>query len=162
MQKYNTELLITMVREQFKKNMHETDPDKIQKMKDEWVRFSFLWTIYKIMLFNNHYMNWAWGLIGFMNLCCFCYPWLILAYVVCSATVLLEDWSTICYTSLKICRGENSAKALDSDQGWISGVLCSLGNCFCVWFDFLRAKNGVTFEKCGKGFLDLLWHHYVG
>ncbi|XP_047982663.1 uncharacterized protein LOC125223523 isoform X3 [Salvia hispanica] len=33
--KFNTELLITMVREQFKKNMHETDPDKIQKMKDD-------------------------------------------------------------------------------------------------------------------------------
>ncbi|KAH6789130.1 COMPLEX 1 LYR-like protein [Perilla frutescens var. frutescens] len=36
--KYNTELLITMVREQFKKNMHETDPDKIQKMKDDAAR----------------------------------------------------------------------------------------------------------------------------
>ncbi|KAH6780298.1 COMPLEX 1 LYR-like protein [Perilla frutescens var. hirtella] len=36
--KYNTELLITMVREQFKKNMHETDLDKIQKMKDDAAR----------------------------------------------------------------------------------------------------------------------------
>ncbi|XP_057774236.1 uncharacterized protein LOC131003388 [Salvia miltiorrhiza] len=36
--KFNTELLITMVREQFKKNMHETDPDKIQKMKDDAAR----------------------------------------------------------------------------------------------------------------------------
>jgi hypothetical protein len=34
-QKHNTELLVTMVRQQFKKNMHETDPEKIQKMKDE-------------------------------------------------------------------------------------------------------------------------------
>lgn len=34
-QKHNTELLVTMVREQFKRNMHETDPEKIQKMKDE-------------------------------------------------------------------------------------------------------------------------------
>jgi hypothetical protein len=34
-QKHNTELLVTMVRDQFKKNMHETDPEKIQKMKDE-------------------------------------------------------------------------------------------------------------------------------
>lgn len=42
MQKFNTELLITMVREQFKKNMHETDPDKIQEMKDAWVPSSIL------------------------------------------------------------------------------------------------------------------------
>lgn len=34
-QKHNTELLVAMVRQQFKKNMHETDPEKIQKMKDE-------------------------------------------------------------------------------------------------------------------------------
>jgi hypothetical protein len=34
-QKHNTELLVTMVRDQFKKNMRETDPEKIQKMKDE-------------------------------------------------------------------------------------------------------------------------------
>jgi hypothetical protein len=34
-QKHNTELPVTMVRDQFKKNMHETDPEKIQKMKDE-------------------------------------------------------------------------------------------------------------------------------
>ncbi|KAK6146260.1 hypothetical protein DH2020_020129 [Rehmannia glutinosa] len=33
--KYNTELLISMVREQFKKHTHETDPDKIQKLKDD-------------------------------------------------------------------------------------------------------------------------------
>ncbi|GJM95420.1 hypothetical protein PR202_ga12155 [Eleusine coracana subsp. coracana] len=37
-QKHNTELLVTMVREQFKKNMHETDPEKIQKMKDDAAR----------------------------------------------------------------------------------------------------------------------------
>ncbi|KAG6408314.1 hypothetical protein SASPL_131319 [Salvia splendens] len=44
--KFNTELLITMVREQFKKNMHETDPDKILKMKDERVPFSlYFWII---------------------------------------------------------------------------------------------------------------------
>lgn len=35
LQKYNTELLVDMVRQQFKKNMHETDPEKIQKLKDE-------------------------------------------------------------------------------------------------------------------------------
>jgi hypothetical protein len=34
-QKHNTGLIVSMVREQFKKNMHETDPEKIQKMKDE-------------------------------------------------------------------------------------------------------------------------------
>ncbi|KAL5672483.1 hypothetical protein ACJX0J_016789, partial [Zea mays] len=33
-QKHNTKLLVAMVRQQFKKNMHETDPEKIQKMKD--------------------------------------------------------------------------------------------------------------------------------
>ncbi|KAK4388349.1 hypothetical protein Sango_2441500 [Sesamum angolense] len=36
--KYNTELLITMVREQFKKHMHETDPEKIQQLKDDAAR----------------------------------------------------------------------------------------------------------------------------
>lgn len=35
MQKHNTELLVGMVRQQFRKNMHETDPEKIQKLKDE-------------------------------------------------------------------------------------------------------------------------------
>ncbi|KAM7254705.1 hypothetical protein ACFE04_019946 [Oxalis oulophora] len=34
---YNTELVVTMVRGQFKKHMHETDPEKIQKLKDEEV-----------------------------------------------------------------------------------------------------------------------------
>ncbi|KAG8372827.1 hypothetical protein BUALT_Bualt12G0107500 [Buddleja alternifolia] len=38
MQKYNTELLVDMVRQQFKKHMHETDPDKIQKLKDDAAR----------------------------------------------------------------------------------------------------------------------------
>uniref|UniRef100_A0A0D3HVS6 Complex 1 LYR protein domain-containing protein n=2 Tax=Oryza TaxID=4527 RepID=A0A0D3HVS6_9ORYZ len=37
-QKHNTGLLVSMVREQFKKNMHETDPEKIQKMKDDAAR----------------------------------------------------------------------------------------------------------------------------
>ncbi|KAG8093101.1 hypothetical protein GUJ93_ZPchr0012g21759 [Zizania palustris] len=37
-QQHNTELLISMVRQQFKKNMHETDPEKIQKMKDDAAR----------------------------------------------------------------------------------------------------------------------------
>ncbi|KAG8372021.1 hypothetical protein BUALT_Bualt12G0023400 [Buddleja alternifolia] len=36
--KYNTELLIDMVRQQFKKHMHETDPAKIQKLKDDAAR----------------------------------------------------------------------------------------------------------------------------
>ncbi|XP_020254989.1 uncharacterized protein LOC109831922 [Asparagus officinalis] len=35
---YNTELLVDMVRQQFKRNMHETDPDKIQKFKDDAAR----------------------------------------------------------------------------------------------------------------------------
>lgn len=35
MQNHNTELLVTTIREQFKRNMHEKDPEKIQKMKDE-------------------------------------------------------------------------------------------------------------------------------
>ncbi|XP_076923670.1 uncharacterized protein LOC143585874 isoform X2 [Bidens hawaiensis] len=32
---HNTELVVQMVRQQFRKNMHETDPEKIQKMKDD-------------------------------------------------------------------------------------------------------------------------------
>ncbi|KAK1279523.1 hypothetical protein QJS04_geneDACA004639 [Acorus gramineus] len=35
---YNTELVVNMVRQQFKKHMHETDPDKIQKLKDDAAR----------------------------------------------------------------------------------------------------------------------------
>ncbi|XP_073310534.1 uncharacterized protein [Primulina huaijiensis] len=36
--KYNTELVIDMVRQQFKRHMHETDPEKIQKLKDDAAR----------------------------------------------------------------------------------------------------------------------------
>ncbi|KAL6526458.1 hypothetical protein OROGR_015548 [Orobanche gracilis] len=36
--KYNTELLVSMVREQFKKHMHVTDPEQIQKLKDDAAR----------------------------------------------------------------------------------------------------------------------------
>ncbi|XP_020521646.1 uncharacterized protein LOC105420493 isoform X3 [Amborella trichopoda] len=35
---HNTKLVVDMVRQQFKKNMHETDPGKIQKMKDDAAR----------------------------------------------------------------------------------------------------------------------------
>ncbi|CAJ1963090.1 unnamed protein product [Sphenostylis stenocarpa] len=35
---YNTQLLVDMVRQQFKKHKHETDPDKIQKLKDDAAR----------------------------------------------------------------------------------------------------------------------------
>lgn len=35
---HNTELLVGMVRQQFKKHMHETDPDRIQKLKDDAAR----------------------------------------------------------------------------------------------------------------------------
>ncbi|KAF3795140.1 hypothetical protein EJ110_NYTH05730 [Nymphaea thermarum] len=35
---HNVELVVDMVRQQFKKNMHETDPEKIQKMKDDAAR----------------------------------------------------------------------------------------------------------------------------
>ncbi|KAI7748360.1 hypothetical protein M8C21_012998 [Ambrosia artemisiifolia] len=35
---HNTELVVQMVRQQFRKNMHETDPEKIQKMKDDAAR----------------------------------------------------------------------------------------------------------------------------
>ncbi|KAK3007109.1 hypothetical protein RJ639_016178 [Escallonia herrerae] len=31
---YNTELVVNMVRQEFRKHMHETDPEKIQKYKD--------------------------------------------------------------------------------------------------------------------------------
>ncbi|XP_062108877.1 uncharacterized protein LOC133819604 [Humulus lupulus] len=34
----NTELLVEMIRQQFKRNMHETDPEKIQKFKDDAAR----------------------------------------------------------------------------------------------------------------------------
>ncbi|XP_048594646.1 uncharacterized protein BNAA01G27230D [Brassica napus] len=34
-QQHNTELVVGMVRQQFKKHMNETDPEKIQKLKDE-------------------------------------------------------------------------------------------------------------------------------
>ncbi|XP_015870121.2 uncharacterized protein LOC107407361 isoform X2 [Ziziphus jujuba] len=35
---HNTGLLVEMVRQQFKKHKHETDPDKIQKLKDDAAR----------------------------------------------------------------------------------------------------------------------------
>ncbi|KAI4335045.1 hypothetical protein L6164_013728 [Bauhinia variegata] len=35
---HNTELVVDMVRQQFKKNMHETDPEKIQKFKEDAAR----------------------------------------------------------------------------------------------------------------------------
>ncbi|KAK2971033.1 hypothetical protein RJ640_025807, partial [Escallonia rubra] len=31
---YNTELVVNMVRQEFRKHVHETDPEKIQKYKD--------------------------------------------------------------------------------------------------------------------------------
>ncbi|RWR95187.1 LYR motif-containing 5A [Cinnamomum micranthum f. kanehirae] len=37
-QQHNTELIVDMVRQQFKKHMHETDPEKIQKLKDDAAR----------------------------------------------------------------------------------------------------------------------------
>lgn len=46
MQQHNTELLVDMVRQQFKKHMHETDPDKIQKLKDEWVCLALFVTLF--------------------------------------------------------------------------------------------------------------------
>ncbi|KAF8398933.1 hypothetical protein HHK36_014798 [Tetracentron sinense] len=35
---HNTELVVDMVRQQFKKHMHETDPEKVQKLKDDAAR----------------------------------------------------------------------------------------------------------------------------
>ncbi|XP_078446999.1 COMPLEX 1 LYR-like protein [Wolffia australiana] len=35
---HNTELIVSMVRQQFKKHKDETDPDKIQKLKDDAAR----------------------------------------------------------------------------------------------------------------------------
>ncbi|XP_040992711.1 uncharacterized protein LOC121239516 [Juglans microcarpa x Juglans regia] len=35
---HNTELLVGMVRQQFKRNMQETDPERIQKLKDDAAR----------------------------------------------------------------------------------------------------------------------------
>lgn len=42
LQQHNTELVVSMVRQQFRKNMHETDPEKIQKLKDEYVLWLLL------------------------------------------------------------------------------------------------------------------------
>ncbi|ESW19397.1 hypothetical protein PHAVU_006G121400 [Phaseolus vulgaris] len=36
--KHNTQLLVDMVRQQFKTHKHETDPEKIQKLKDDAAR----------------------------------------------------------------------------------------------------------------------------
>lgn len=38
LQQHNTALVIDMVRQQFKRHMHETDPEKIQKLKDDAAR----------------------------------------------------------------------------------------------------------------------------
>ncbi|KAK9161803.1 hypothetical protein Syun_008144 [Stephania yunnanensis] len=35
---HNTELVVGMVRDQFKRHMHERDPEKIQKLKDDAAR----------------------------------------------------------------------------------------------------------------------------
>ncbi|XP_022964695.1 uncharacterized protein LOC111464671 [Cucurbita moschata] len=35
---HNTDLVVSMVKQQFRKNMHETDPEKIQKLKDDAAR----------------------------------------------------------------------------------------------------------------------------
>ncbi|PON64872.1 Complex 1 LYR protein [Parasponia andersonii] len=37
-QQNNTHLLVEMIRQQFRRNMHETNPDKIQKLKDDAAR----------------------------------------------------------------------------------------------------------------------------
>ncbi|KAK6265223.1 hypothetical protein QUC31_016060 [Theobroma cacao] len=37
-EQHNTALVVDMVRQQFKKHMHETDPEKIQKLKDDAAR----------------------------------------------------------------------------------------------------------------------------
>ncbi|KAJ4982096.1 hypothetical protein NE237_032933 [Protea cynaroides] len=38
LQQHNTQLVVDMVRQQFRKHMHETDPEKIQKLKDDAAR----------------------------------------------------------------------------------------------------------------------------
>ncbi|KAF3512703.1 hypothetical protein F2Q69_00003635 [Brassica cretica] len=38
LQQHNTELVVGMVRQQFKKHMNETDPEKIHKLKDDAAR----------------------------------------------------------------------------------------------------------------------------
>ncbi|XP_021889447.1 uncharacterized protein LOC110808300 isoform X1 [Carica papaya] len=37
-QQHNTAMVVDMVRQQFKRHMHETDPEKIQKLKDDAAR----------------------------------------------------------------------------------------------------------------------------
>ncbi|XP_004243101.1 uncharacterized protein [Solanum lycopersicum] len=52
MQQHNTQLLVGMVIQQFKKHMHETDPDKIQKLKDDASR-----GLINHMLYESQKMN---------------------------------------------------------------------------------------------------------
>ncbi|KAK9713943.1 hypothetical protein RND81_06G059900 [Saponaria officinalis] len=47
LKQYNTDLLVGMVRQQFKKHMHETDPEKILKLKDDAARGLINHMLYK-------------------------------------------------------------------------------------------------------------------
>ncbi|KAL9461312.1 hypothetical protein AB3S75_004334 [Citrus x aurantiifolia] len=53
-QKHNTELLVNMVRQQFKRNKHETDPEKIQKMKDDAARGLINHILYESERLSGH------------------------------------------------------------------------------------------------------------
>ena len=126
MQKFNTELLITMVREQFKKNMHETDPDKIQKMKDEWVPFSlYFWII------QNYYhsiITASTGLRLFDKMFKFMLhlPSSIEACLLCCC--LLYNSAARGLINHMLYESENLSGrkfSKSTDGSWISSVLCS-------------------------------------
>ncbi|KAL3727870.1 hypothetical protein ACJRO7_032591 [Eucalyptus globulus] len=47
-QQYITQLLVNLVRQQFRRNVHETDPDKIQKLKDDAARGLINYILYEL------------------------------------------------------------------------------------------------------------------
>uniref|UniRef100_A0A803MX75 Jacalin-type lectin domain-containing protein n=1 Tax=Chenopodium quinoa TaxID=63459 RepID=A0A803MX75_CHEQI len=52
---YNTELLVDLVRQQFRRNMHETDPEKIHKLKDDAARGLINHMLYESEKLSGHY-----------------------------------------------------------------------------------------------------------
>ncbi|XP_011011200.1 PREDICTED: uncharacterized protein LOC105115849 isoform X1 [Populus euphratica] len=53
-QQHNTELLVNMVRQQFKRNKHEMDPEKIQKLKDDAARGLINHILYESERLSGH------------------------------------------------------------------------------------------------------------
>lgn len=121
-------------------------------------RFLFIRGSFKIIIVQLSLRQLAWGsLIRCSNLCCICHPLSRLAYVVCCTTVRQEDWSTICYTNLKTCLGENSAKAPTGaeSQVWyaLKFMAAAFVICFYVWFDFFSEKKKLHLEMWKRFYL---------